>query len=692
MEIKRIFNRNTCLILLLIVVANLLFYYVSYKDDIKQEEYFQGMIEHYDGDILEAVREFYHQTTDDIKNNAEYRKLYSAAKSRLEQRVRYIEGYNAYITNKINHANLLLGINLFDDISSYEEKNLHKSISDLNKIKDITPVVDDSKAFDTIFEHNIISYFLLLMVFVTVFRLVKEKKDNITPLVFSTPKGRLHLIAIRGVTLFAASIIYSFVLYFSTLLLGAAMFKSFGGLSNPLQSSEYFCTTIFTGSRIEFLIYFAFSAAMLVFFVGMTLWAFMNAFASYQIGVTIFFILFAAEMALYILVSPISIVRFLHFINLFQLVDYSKAIALYQNWGYAGFVLSSSKTLLLLGMITAVTATSVVIFTGVKCHPVRGVSKIENFFDMIGDIKRKVITKLPNCLKELYKSLFLQRAAIFFIVMMVLILNNRLEPRYISFDEGTRGSSFYNRFKGMTWSDELEKMVQSYEQKYEELKDSSENTPEKNLYFQLSTMSRQQADYLKSLKERGIDGQIINQSAYEAILGSEIQSNQELYSLIALSTIVMMTFGIFSYEKRCSMDELITSASNRKKVSLIKLCISVIYAITVFAVVYGVNAFDIAAGYAPDCLDAPVQSIHQLNAFPLRITIGQYFLLIALFRLTVMIAVVLAVILISKHTSYLQALGLSAMLFVFPHILYICGVDMIKYMDIGYALTKFPVL
>lgn len=70
----------------------------------------------------------------------------------------------------------MLSLNLFSDLSVYEKRNLNRNISDLTELIDTEVQVDTSKAFDSIFEYDIAQYMLMLMVLITVYRFIKEKK------------------------------------------------------------------------------------------------------------------------------------------------------------------------------------------------------------------------------------------------------------------------------------------------------------------------------------------------------------------------------------------------------------------------------------------------------------------------------------------------------------------------------------
>lgn len=179
MEIKRVFSKNTCLILLAVIFVSMLFYYLQFRTYMKQEQYYTGMVKYYeqykdtDEPVLNSVRAFYNENSLDVKDN---KQAYSLARKQFEKRIEYVERYEADIQGKIDFANTMLSLNLFSDLSVYEKRNLNRNISDLTELIDTEVQVDTSKAFDSIFEYDIAQYMLILMVLITVYRFIKEKK------------------------------------------------------------------------------------------------------------------------------------------------------------------------------------------------------------------------------------------------------------------------------------------------------------------------------------------------------------------------------------------------------------------------------------------------------------------------------------------------------------------------------------
>ncbi len=689
MELKRVYSRNTCLALMAIVMLSMLFYYLEFRTGMKQEEYYVGMIKHYEqykassDPVLNTIKAFYGENSEDIKNNKE---AYTLARMQLENRIDYTDRYNADIGGKIDYARTMLTLNLFSDISVYEKRNLNKNISDLGKLMEVEVKVDSSRAFDALFEYDLAQYMLVLMVLVTVYRFMKEKKNGVTELIYATPHGRFRLNAVRALTLLVSSVVYSVVLYGATFCVGAVMFGDIGGLSNPLQCSSDFAVLNFVGSRMEFLVYFIVVSGFMAFVVGMIFWAIINMFVSYQIGITAFFMGMSVQAVIYYAVPANSIVRFLHYINVFQLVNGRDVFCRYGNWGYSGFILSVRDTTCIIAAVILVLAAVVVVVYCTKVRPVRSASKVEMLIEKVAVLKRKVVGELPHFMKELYKSLVLQKGLVFLVVVVLLVFNNRLE-RYSANSVYDTVGEFYDLAEDMTLGQELDELIENYEVMYDKAVASQYGASYEKVYKELINEANMQKEYLTRLEKRGIEGRIIRQEPYEAMFGYQLQSNQQLYALLAMLAVVMMCFGIESYEKYCGMNALITASPGRESNKWCKMGVVLLYAVIIGVTVYGLNWYDILHMYEPGSLDAPIQSVHIMENCALNVSIAQYCAIVGAFRIMVLMLLALVVYYISKKFSYYGSLGVSIVLLV-PQIMVLCGVDIVKYVSVGTLLAK----
>lgn len=486
--------------------------------------------------------------------------------------------------------------------------------------------------------------------------------------------------------LFISSMIYSALLYSALLVVGILMFGGLSNLGNPLQCSTGFAVLNFMGSRIEYLVYYVVLSGIMAFVVGTLCWAVINIFVSYQIGITVFFLGLGVQTVTYYIVPNNSIVRAFHYINIYQLINCKKVLCSYENWGYSSFILSVRDTVIALSAVILIIALILNVVYCMKVHPVRSVSKLEKLLGNITDIKRKMLEKMPYCMMELYKSLVLQMSIVFFVIVAVIVFNNRLGG--YSDDSGySVTAQFYDVAENMTLGDELDAIIKNYEDIYNKAVESPYGSSYEMVYKELITEAYTQKSYLQTLKDRGIEGRIIRQNPYEALLGSQAQGNQSLYAMFAMLAVILMCFGIESYDKHCSMDSVINSSYGRGRNKRCKICICLLYALITGVFIYGLNWYDIINSYKVGSLDAPIQSIHIMEKCVLDISIGQYCLYVGVFRIVILMLLALAVYCISKRFDYYRSLGLSLGLLI-PQIMVLCGVDVFRYVSIGSLLSK----
>lgn len=707
MEFRRIYNRKMILLIVLIIGTNLFFYYTQYRDVQQESRYYREMLRAYEnngGDYKSALSAFMEahpelKVSVDVyatlgKNTKAYQEIIKnqeavgAARTKLQERIQYVEAYQSNIAGKIRQADVMLSISLFAERNTYEEKNIAKTTEDLKKLQSVAPVLDESKAFDTAMEFELSQYSLVLLVLLTVYAFLAEKKSGLNQLIHTTVRGRQHLLLKRLLILFGMSFVYSVLIYGSVLCVGAGMFGGFGGMEHPLQSSCAFECVLFTGTRGAYLLVFVAQAAFFAFFVGMLMWAVMAVIRVYQIGFAAFVGILGVEYVLYLLVSAKSVFKLLHYINLFQCVAVVGTLNTYENWGYGGFVVSVSQTAAILSVLMVLILLVVILAASWKKHPISSVSRLERLLAFLSAVRMKVTEKFPPFFTEMHKLFIWQKGLWILVILCIMVRMNPLEPRNEGLFESIGIGQFYQRAYGLGLGEKLDGIVRGYEKSLEEIK-KSKNKAELPIYESVMAQIYEERAYLEAQKAKGRDAVIFGQNAYEAVLGDRLEGNQNLYGLLAVMAVILMNFGLIAYEKQQNMVTLLNAASNRQKILYRKVALMLLDVLLIFAVVYGFNWLDLLQKYKLPCLGAPVQSIHLMEHYPLNISIGAYFALIGLFRLAVLCGVGLAVLQISKRFDYYYSLG-TAMIFIIPQILYVCGLEFMKNFSVVTLLTITP--
>ncbi|WP_092457851.1 hypothetical protein [[Clostridium] fimetarium] len=177
---------------------------------------------------------------------------------------------------------------------------------------------------------------------------------------------------------------------------------------------------------------------------------------------------------------------------------------------------------------------------------------------------------------------------------------------------------------------------------------------------------------------------VIKQPEYQVMTGSRMDSFEEYNAVLAVISVIIVTFGTISFEKKNNMIKLITSSTKGyKKNMIIKVSAALTCTFVIWAVIYGINFYNYIKVYniCLSDLKYPVQSIMSLSDYPFPISICGYFLIESLKRLSILILVSLWSLFISWRTDYNYSICLSFIILI-PYILYFFGFNIFSYISV----------
>ena len=270
--------------------------------------------------------------------------------------------------------------------------------------------------------------------------------------------------------------------------------------------------------------------------------------------------------------------------------------------------------------------------------------------DNIVMIYRQLIEKLSPLGYELYKILILQKGVLVLIVLAWYLISTINTSTIYYSRTGTYMNEFYETYSGVPGiavTRYLEKLDSELTEVYKEYDEAAKKYEEGEItydeLFEASMKvdaysSKQEAYYnisdniyyLQMLnEERGIRGWLLNDAGYKCLFDENSKNLNNTHALIAVFATVLMLSGILSYEKKSGTIRLIRSVSGGRMVMYKrKLLTSVIITGIIWAVVYGIEIYNVYQMYGLDCFGAPVQSLEFMYSFPLKINIGVYMFMI----------------------------------------------------------------
>ena len=238
--------------------------------------------------------------------------------------------------------------------------------------------------------------------------------------------------------------------------------------------------------------------------------------------------------------------------------------------------------------------------------------------------------------------------------------------------EGEITDKTYAKLQEM--QDEIDTTISAYEEanqkylageiEYEEYYVYESANESAKLQNKALNIVRERITELETLKEKhGISPWLLYETPYERVYGDNTQNNQQKAAMIAVLCLSLLLAGIFSYEKQCGTDMLITSFVNgRKKLLLRKFGICYISSVIVWAVIYGTEIYNLFTVCTPATLAAPIQSLSMFEKFPIGCNIAVFLILLYIFRLLMLGCVGCIVMFVSSKqkrvsTSYVASAG-----------------------------------
>lgn len=234
---------------------------------------------------------------------------------------------------------------------------------------------------------------------------------------------------------------------------------------------------------------------------------------------------------------------------------------------------------------------------------------------------------------------------------------------------------------------EYDEAVKSYEKgeiTYDELFEASMKLDAYSAKQELYSNINDNIYYLQMLNdERGIRGWLLNDAGYSCLFDENSKELNNMHSLIAVFAVVLTLSGILSYERKSGTMKLVRSVSGgRFTIYKRKLLTSVIVTGIVWAVVYGIEIYNVYQMYGLDCFGAPVQSLEFMYSFPLKISIGMYMFMVYFLRLIELIALCGIIFGVSSLCGYEVSIMISAALLVVPAVLYMVGINVFGYISV----------
>lgn len=579
----------------------------------------------------------------------------------------YVDGYEEYVRSVHENVEMMQDNPLFGEKDSFVYRNLIKTGKDYARLDGIVPVAGENRGIVTLLNFNLTNFVLLLVGLYIVLCFMAERQKGLYLLVRSTERGRMQLslqrIGILGFGILAAVVL----LYGSIFLMSMRLFPGCD-MARPVQSIPEFEGVIGRYSIGTYLLVFLLKKVIGCLFVCLILYFFMSLFRS-SFCVAAFFLFFAGEYGLYVLMIPTSKWGVLKYLNLYTYLFCGTEYAAYYNLNFFGYPFHIAAGAGLLVFFGTAGMILLCLFRYSRQYPkgeYRNLRIVERMSAAIS--KHKPSASMTGW--ELKKVLLSQKGLVIFVLLFYLAFSASTESGYkdlrskyvthwyeeyggeISGEKVTalqdRKSKLEERIRlWENWLLKAGEMMQKYMMEGKDISYIASSISEYERLIQenekevsgISLVLTQAEEGYAYMLESGDTIELIDPTAWNLLFYNDKRTILRNY-LYSLLTVVLMLSGIMACEKAAHMEHLLRSLYKGRGQVLTRK-IAIMFGICILATlpIHLIQYFQIGEALTYADFDAKVQSISCVRFFPLQVTIRQFLVLLYSFRTLCSIAV-----------------------------------------------------
>ena len=603
--------------------------------------------------------------------------------------VNQCKDYGEYLNGINTNFELSGKIGAFSKADKFSYRNISKTKIDFEHMKGTTIRSGPSKGITTATEFigtDILG--VLLIVFVIITLITRERELYQLQLVKSMYKGRTRLAVSKLLIIFICCIIVEFLLY-STNFAITGLSYGFGDLSRPIQSVTGYLSCNIKVTVLEYLIIFLLSK-LLVYFIIATFVYFIAVISKNSLK--LYIIVFATlgiSAICYYTIEPTSWLSLLKYINIIAFLNTSQVFSKYLNLNFFNYPINYVTVFIifLLVLLLVFSYLSIVIFSEQK--EANNISK--KFFIKLMFIKTYKTTSIFS--HECYKT-FISGKSLLIIFAFGLIAFCTYKPIVQDYQTSDGYYKAYMKIlEGPVNQDRLDYIKQE-RARFDELRDkmnadldnSDDNRDTQLINAMYDNLLKPESSFIQVENHTQYlvkqIGNYLFDDGYKLLTGHQCAHNKDVkLAIIAmLITICSITY-IYSIEYETKANVLQHSAyKGRRQTFVCKFIIALIIVTIIYLLTYAPYFYNVLSKYGTSSINAPACSMEHLSSIPRSISILEYLIIISVMRYMGMILSVFLIFYISiKVKSYISSIIINTAVFIIPLVIYLAGVSVFKY-------------
>lgn len=589
--------------------------------------------------------------------------------------------YNEYLSGIQSQAEKMTQISIFGDKNSFSNKNITKTAANFAVLNDISLKFGDNYGLELWLNFTLADFLFVGGIIVIVLGFLEERKKGLWSVVRSCPNGRLNLGISRLAILTLGSVVCT-VLFSILPLLVSLFLTGKCDLDRAFQSLESFKTCTLNITIAQWLLrYFALKTVSGIA-LGLVIWCVLGTVVNPQFSLSVLAGFFVLEYGLYKLLPVQSFANVLKYFNIFSYIKLSSLYTDYLNINLFGQPIGIRDLMLCTLPVLLVSLTIWALCIQARRYP-------EGNRDILSalSVKKNAVldvfrTRLTMGGWEMYKAFVFGFGAI--IAVVIFILCGSLKYKVYIHEPDTWYQAYLRDCEGKITSETDEYFVLAKE-------NAGEN---QELLQALNRLEREVSETKKRAEKDDFEPWIVDEKVYNSYYGEAGVDRQRLNGLIAIVFVIFLTAGIGAYERQSGVTFMVRSTKNgRGGLAARKAGASAVMAILVWANIYLRELIIFLSSEKPVTLGAAVQNLPSLAEFPLRITLGQYLVILYGTRLIMLVLtsfIVLAIGSLCKNIlmSYIVNMGTLAL----PGLLVVSGIEIMKYASPIIAVSSAEML
>lgn len=673
-----------------------------YQDEKLVEEAFFEYANSFYGDDHVAISEILkiQDEVDVSRLETEYNQLYYMI-SQLE----YIGSYSDFIVSMEQRTQVMLKSSLFNSKGSFALRNILKTQSDFDVMKDIKLSVGNDSGIITLSNFIYADILLIAFVFVLCYYIFSvEREQGLFKILKATVMGRLpvifsKIIVLLLLTFVGFSVIYGSVIFMTNKMLG------FGDLSRYIQSISVFRDCALALTVGEFLLCFLFIKLSVMFLIALILTLFFQLSKSSTLIYLLILGFSCVEYLLYILLHPASVLNLLKYINIFSFLDTFGMFKIYTNINLFGF----PHGRVFLSIVSVMIGILLLTIINLRLFTLKwqGLT-MPQFVHKILRRKKRNSGSVSLLYHEFYKMFFTSKRFIVIIALLVIsYASTDRTPLYVD-REISSYLTFINKYEGVL-TEEKCRLIQEEinyingipnrmftisedykngditKEKYQKEFNLLQFDLEKNTGF---PRFQKQYDNLNSLdlsSKPGIVSEVSSNYLFDNV------KRDYIYAIYIMILMIISISCIFPIDSQSGMEHILRcTVSGEKKLYYIKTLMAILISTILFTWVNLARYINMFIKYRVSDLKLPIQSIQKYANISVEISIAGFIIVVSLLTLlTVVMTTQIIVFLSLLLRKQSLVIVCSSVLFLLPLLLGYIGVSMLDFLSINNSFQLY---